>query len=101
MTSQRRPIDRIHAVPFHRCRAPEMPAWFLDDFDPRDLLPVRLWRHAAAIRYVVGLVATTPAFCPRGRKEHRGWVPLRWAEVKTLFGRSGTWNEIRRLLLDR
>jgi hypothetical protein len=75
--------------------------WFLNDFDPRAVLPVRLWRHAEATRYVVGLVATRPAWSQRGRRMCNGWVPLRWEDMTPLFGRSGTWNKIRECLLGR
>ena len=75
-------------------------AWFLDDFDPREVLPAKYWRYTEIIRYVVGRVAMGPALRSRCRKERRGWFPLRKEAMKPLFGRSGRWNEIRHLLLD-
>ena len=78
----------------------ELRVWHLDDFEPRKLLPAGLWRLLPVIEYVVGIVAARPAFNPRCRRERDGWVPLRWVVMDPLFGRHGTWNKVRRLLLD-
>ena len=47
------------------------------------------------------LTATQAACSPRCRKSRDGWVPLRREDMAPLFGRSGNWNIIRQLLLDR
>jgi hypothetical protein len=80
-------------------RGPRAKFWFLEGFNPQDLLPARFWRHAEAIGYVVGLVASRPVFSPCSAKERRGWVPLRWVDLAPLFGKSGNWNAIREALL--
>jgi hypothetical protein len=82
-------------------RRPSETVPFLEGFDPRAIMPPPFWRHTEAIRYVIGIVATYSAFCPRSRKERDGWVPLRWVDVEPLFGKSGTWNLIRDILLER
>jgi hypothetical protein len=76
-----------------------LPAWVLDGFDPRDLPACR--RYADAIRFVVGKVAMGQVLDSRRRHGRSGWVPLRWKDAAPLFGRSGTWNKVRRLLLER
>jgi hypothetical protein len=73
---------------------------FLDDFDPTDLLPAGYWRDSELIRYVVGLVATWSLYSRAGKKQRDGWAPLRWEDMNQLFGRSGRWNKLRRILLD-
>lgn len=78
---------------------PTETAWCLDGFDPYDILPAGLWRYADAVRYIVGRVASGPAFCPRSRKQRNGWVPLRWVDMNRLFGRSGIWGRIRKILV--
>jgi hypothetical protein len=75
--------------------------WRPVGFDPRDVLPSRLWRHIGAVQYVVGLVATGAVFCAARQKERLGWVPLRSEDMERFFGRSGTWPEVRRVLLSR
>jgi hypothetical protein len=75
--------------------------WELEGFDPRDHLPVALWRHTDAVRYVVGRVAQGLVLDARRRGRHAGWVSLRWADIAPLFGKSGTWNRVRRTLLQR
>ena len=88
------------SVPVPTSKSNEERAWFLDDFEPRDLIAEKIPATTQAIQYVVGIVATRSAFNPRCRKERNGWVPLRFVDIAPLFGRSGTWNIIRRLLLD-
>jgi hypothetical protein len=84
-----------------KAAGPSREFWVLEDFDPRDSFPARLWRHRDAIRYVVGRVALGLVMDARCREQGRGWVALRWIDLKPLFGRSGTWDEVRRILLDR
>jgi hypothetical protein len=75
--------------------------WVLEGFDPRDHLPAALWCHADAVRYVVGRVALGLVLDARRRGRHAGWVPLRWADIDPLFGKSGAWNRVRLTLLRR
>ena len=74
--------------------------WMLDGFDPKTL-PAGFWPYADAIRYVVGRVAIGQVIDARRRKGRSGWVAMRRNDVSPLFGRSGTWNKVRRALLDR
>ena len=78
-------------------QVPEECLWFLDGFSVRALLPVGLWRYELAIQYVVGRVATWPAFSPRCRKERDGWVPLRagstWPRSSAVPGRGTRYAE--------
>jgi hypothetical protein len=72
--------------------------WALQGFDPRQLLP-EFGHHAEVIQHVVGRIAVSAANASN-RQQRAGWAPIRWADASRLFGRSGTWNRVRKRLLD-